>query len=232
MFARWWSTQTTPRVYSWEISMAITARYIMNNDLSRVLAGEPCPYLIWYPTTACESTYTALVRITPLYLRRVVARAAIYCDYQTLFDDLVTNAKDDAVKPEHALLVEAQHSSNPYYRQVIEQRAKELGISLDVNSIPEDSQEEYWQRVSVRNLRSSRAIWKSGMTLGSIYTEFLQMHSVYNGAGCDASKVELYVSIPDDWKPTEEAVEVDVLAYLDYKNWPPHAERLLSRRGQ
>ena len=55
MFAKWWSLQPDANRFG----RAINARFIMNNDLSRIndqtLATE-LPYMIWYPTWANKAT--------------------------------------------------------------------------------------------------------------------------------------------------------------------------------
>jgi hypothetical protein len=207
--------------------MAITARYIMNNDLSRCLpggAGRQPPYLIWYPDAAVASTYAALARACP-HMRPIVCRAAIYCDYQELFDDLMTLARgDDAVRPTRALLIEAQSSPNPHYRGVIERRAGEAGVSLDAAAMTDEERLLPWLLKSARSLRNGNRIWTEGVTLGSIYTWFQQSNSIYNGSFCDASYLNLSITIPDAWKPTREAVE-DVQVAVDYDSWPPQAKQ-------
>jgi hypothetical protein len=44
----------------------------------------------------------------------------------------------------------------------------------------------------------------SGMSLTHIYTEWLGLSSVYNGARANASCLELLTSVPEEWKPSPE----------------------------
>ncbi|RDW77846.1 hypothetical protein BP5796_05698 [Coleophoma crateriformis] len=109
MFAKWWSNQpeAQPEAHEWKhaIRCAITARFIMNNDLSRVTEETPerdLPYLIYYPSLAQPSTYEELVRRKPSMAPQV-ARASIIMDHQWLYDKL-------PVKPDQGLMREAKQA--------------------------------------------------------------------------------------------------------------------------
>ncbi len=87
MFAKWWSIQVEvngDRYGNNTIRAAVNARFIMNNDLSRVTADTPdaqLPYLIWYPAVARWQTYAELARRKPS-MKASVARACIVADYE------------------------------------------------------------------------------------------------------------------------------------------------------
>jgi hypothetical protein len=136
----------------------------MNDDISWALKlanGElepwhaRYPYLIFYPDIADSATYEALAREVPL-MRPAVGRAAIYANYRSLFDLVVTGpaaeeAEGDSktVTPDHALWVEAMQSPESYYRETLERIAKAKGISDD--TLKRGSADLYpWQKVSLR----------------------------------------------------------------------------------
>ncbi|KAH6686723.1 hypothetical protein F5X68DRAFT_11869 [Plectosphaerella plurivora] len=100
LFARWWATQITKDT-SHIIRRAINARYIMSDDLSRFLGNDKLdqpfdlPYHIWHPDVARVETYWALAVHFP-NMRHQVTRAAIYADYQGLFDLLMNGSSGEA----------------------------------------------------------------------------------------------------------------------------------------
>ncbi|KAK1841307.1 hypothetical protein CCHR01_16076 [Colletotrichum chrysophilum] len=50
-----------------------------------------------------------------------------------------------------------------------------------------------------------------------------ELDSVYNGMSCNASYVETYVSIPEEWRRALEDYQLDdgiTLMDLDYERWP------------
>ncbi|KAH6679950.1 hypothetical protein F5X68DRAFT_244879 [Plectosphaerella plurivora] len=100
MFARWWAEQPN----NGEFQAAINARYIMNNDPSRITVDTPAfalPSVIWYPSWACAETYREVVSLCPA-MKPAAARAAIVADHQDLWDELL-----DSIDPSPALLAEA-----------------------------------------------------------------------------------------------------------------------------
>lgn len=126
-FAKWWSLQDlTPLDESSSIKEAITARFIMNNDLSRINPDTPdeddVPDMFWYPQLPRETTLRELVRRRPR-ASFGVAQACIAADYQDTYDVLDPKA--------HRILYEqARQSHNPRYLQHIERRAAESGVHL------------------------------------------------------------------------------------------------------
>ena len=204
--------------------MAITARYIMNNDISRCLAGgaagNDLPDLIWYPEAACETTYAALARHCPR-MRTAACRAAIYCNYQNLFDELMTHATgDDAVKPTRGLLVEAEQSGNPHYREVVRRKAEEAGIAIDWATMTNAERRWSWQFTSMKSVRTSNWLNVSGVSRGCIgYGQ--ESVAYYNGSSADPGDLILQLTIPESWRAT---VDEGPGVYMDYKRWPPSME--------
>ncbi|KAF6836579.1 hypothetical protein CPLU01_03614 [Colletotrichum plurivorum] len=129
-FAKWWSLHT-PLNGCWTIELAITARFIMNNDLSRISPDNPDEYcrdvpdMFWYPQFPRETTLRELVRRRPRTSFRV-AQACIAANYQDTYDVLDP-------EPHWILYQQARQSHNPHYVQHIERRAAESGVKLDTD---------------------------------------------------------------------------------------------------
>ncbi|KZF19540.1 MATE efflux family protein [Xylona heveae TC161] len=114
MFAKYWSLQKNES--DW-ITEAITARFIMNDDLTRIKEGvKPLPYLIWYPRIASRETYEELAEIAPS-MKPAIARVYMMMDYRQGYDQL-------NVQPDEALMDEAEFraSKNPYYKEDLERK--------------------------------------------------------------------------------------------------------------
>jgi hypothetical protein len=131
MFAKWWLSQPesedksgfalrmTPDAY---IRRAINARFIMNNDLSRIRNDTPnsdLPYLIYYPNLARKETYQELLLRKP-QMKEQIARAYMIMDEQELWD-----ATDP--KPSPFLYWEANSCPNRYYVEDLERRDPSVG---------------------------------------------------------------------------------------------------------
>ncbi|KAF2965776.1 hypothetical protein GQX73_g7800 [Xylaria multiplex] len=126
MFAMYLSSPESrmgPTRSSSALRRAILARFIMNNDLSRITTDTPdgsdLPYQIWYPDLAHSATYEELAYRRPETMP-AVARACIIADYQDVWDRL-------AWVPDEQLLAEARQSPNPHYLQALQQRNVEIG---------------------------------------------------------------------------------------------------------
>lgn len=89
------------------IEMAIAARAIMDNDLSRVFSTTPVPQLIWYPHVPACGTLELLHAMRP-DMTLQVARACIVGDYQDLYDKINPAAH-------FGLIAEAEASANPHF---------------------------------------------------------------------------------------------------------------------
>ncbi|KAM7184572.1 hypothetical protein V8F33_012908 [Rhypophila sp. PSN 637] len=124
-FARWCSVHLIEdrETYNY-VRSAITARFIMSNDLSRIPedddshntdqndknGDDDLPIQIWYPTLAAPATYRELALRKPSKMMDAVARALIIGDYQDVWDELV-----DQIEPYAQLVSEANASSNGAY---------------------------------------------------------------------------------------------------------------------
>ncbi|KAG8631760.1 hypothetical protein KVT40_000900 [Elsinoe batatas] len=121
MFARWCSMQ--PEFQSDKsIQHAITARYVMSNNVSRVTEDTFIPQ-IWYPDLAQHLTYQAVLRKAPK-MRQVIARAAIVTQSQGLF----INADPDPT--DHLLGMEAAASPDPWFLRTMKEKAAETGQEM------------------------------------------------------------------------------------------------------
>lgn len=135
MYARWWADQIkNDTVYArscphvWELQSAIAARRIMLNDLSIFSdgwpSGVPMPYVIWSPLRPHPEMLQLLVEKVPEMKTQAVA-AAIVCDYDTLYEWF------DPEPSWHLWKVASMFSTNPFYREDQERRAKEKSIRVN-----------------------------------------------------------------------------------------------------
>ncbi|KAF1989308.1 hypothetical protein K402DRAFT_390892 [Aulographum hederae CBS 113979] len=191
MFAKWCSLQDWARKRGFAVASAIEARFIMNNDLSRVpTSGNfPKPYCIWHPTCAASKTYEELARLRP-DMKHQAARACVVANYFDSFD------KIDAT-PDSALWAEAKSSLSPFYRKRIEQKASEQGITLasagygnephaemamwTISTLSEGSTTELFKAVGVEDLGGSHK-------------------DIYGEAAVEFARVELMVCAADELK--------------------------------
>lgn len=236
----WWATAMEsqvepllprePRRHAAWVARAVHARMIMNNDLSRLTPEVPrehLPYLIWYPAVATRSTYREVARRCPS-MRASVLRAAIYTRDRVLFDEFV-----DAVEPDPFLLGEAQAhdqdveedapSPPSYFTRRLLERAEQLGLAeaiRDPSGTGRWSSAEGWKRFNVRadDARFGMAPTGSWLYGEPVVIGAMQDPGIYNEAWAGASAAELFVSVPETWRPGEEhggGVEID------YEEWPP-----------
>lgn len=201
MFAVWWSKQT---IVQSSLNMAIEARFIMNNVLSRVKEKTfAAPYLIWYPTFATESTYRKLAELRPDMLPQIV-RASIVARYKDLFDDLVSS-----VMPDRALLMEARDSCDRHYEEKLKAR-------LEMLNVAEPPAVQYWKMYNDSDIRRSRNWVAKEFHAPGTECSF---ESLYNGIQCEASGLELMACLPERWRlPSGDE---NVMRELDYVSWPP-----------
>ncbi|KAI8235022.1 Alpha-mannosyltransferase [Colletotrichum sp. SAR 10_96] len=105
---------------------AINARFIMNNDLSRIDPDTPdkddVPRMFWYPLFPQERTLRELVRRRPNSRFRVTL-VCIAANYQHTYDAL-------DVAPHYITYQQARMSHNPHYARDIERRAAASGVNL------------------------------------------------------------------------------------------------------
>ncbi|GLI81540.1 hypothetical protein PoHVEF18_009924 [Penicillium ochrochloron] len=131
-FAKWWEQEVESEFSAAkfihgldQIRKAITARFIMCNDLSRVTGSDPFyyPYMIWYPLLPQVRTLRELLHRIPA-MKPQIAHTCIAADYQDIFDLL-------DVVPTRALWLEAKRSPNKHYVEDLESRAAEQDIDLE-----------------------------------------------------------------------------------------------------
>lgn len=199
LFAKWWSLQNlndrpprqrmdgyTKRL----INEAITARFIMNNDLSRVLAKpETAPECIWYPTLAHSATYRELARRVPSMVK-TVAWACIVANYEDVYRDLPD------FEPDEELMEEAWDSRNGFYFQDLKRRAAERDIRINRDF----AQESQVKMAGKRFLEFSTNILRKTLSPDAVSSG---SGGIYNGVACNAREVELFVCTPDEWKREE-----------------------------
>ncbi|KFZ22978.1 hypothetical protein V502_02543 [Pseudogymnoascus sp. VKM F-4520 (FW-2644)] len=141
MFAKWWSLQPEAKDPDQKcLRSGINARFIMNNDLSRITDDTPeddLPYNIFYPSLPTSATLEELFRRKPCMAPQI-ARACIVADRQSLYDDI-------KVYPDKFLLHEARSNSNPHYLADILQRAQELNVNLEDESDDDDDYGPDWR---------------------------------------------------------------------------------------
>ncbi|KAF9047763.1 hypothetical protein BJ165DRAFT_1468064 [Panaeolus papilionaceus] len=220
LFAKWWEGQEQRpvgepyHVKSWDaIQSAITARQIMNNDVSRALlcGRSSLPYLIWYPDIAEPATYKALSERVP-EMRTSCLRAAIFADFAQLFDQLLVDTSPDAY-----LVAEAEQSPNPKYLEALKAKARETGVNLGILAAVKKGGDG-WKMSSVRKaevlVRGNSVGPEEIIGTDSIGAEWWEQAAIYNGARCSPDMLELFLSLPEGWKPTEKPIE------LDYVEWP------------
>ncbi|EFQ25874.1 hypothetical protein CGRA01v4_14279 [Colletotrichum graminicola] len=130
-FARWLETSIDdafPCQYESDlIWQAIHARFIMNDDVSRIdreLRGKRLPELFWWPHCPHEYTLRELAWRRP-DLEHQVTLACIAGNYRDLFLELSKGAKPTQQQREAAIL-----SPNEFYRKHLERGAKEEGVNL------------------------------------------------------------------------------------------------------
>lgn len=200
LFAKWYSLQ--PAATESRFARAITARFIMSNDLSRVTATTPpeeLPYLIWYPTLAHEATYQELARRNPAMVP-AVARAAVVADYSHLWDSLLQK-----MVPEEALFAEAKASSNPHYLDSLRRRCVELGLP-DLEATAAASDEDHFAGSS-RPLEPSATEMPAVVDAGSVGWD---MQGPFDGYRADVGMVELWACMLEEMRPCagEDVVSV------------------------
>ncbi|KAL4972551.1 hypothetical protein BDW66DRAFT_144035, partial [Aspergillus desertorum] len=192
LFAKWWSLQDlrisrydSPVRYS--IERAITARFIMNNDLSRILKRPDTePDCIWYPAHARPETYRELARRVPS-MTATVAHACIVAGYWRILQ----------VLPEfninRVLLREAELSANPLIVEEIKRRIAVQGIDI------EKTYSSPWEAQNLQNTlyEESTTILPPTLSAGWMSTDG---DGIYNGIRCNASYVELFVCAPKEWR--------------------------------
>ena len=133
-----------------------------------------------------------------------VVRACIVANYKDLFDELVSQ-----VTPDKALLAEAATSGNLQYKEMLENRVQNLGIT------PKLASWEGWKMYTRNSLETSSIMIPKRTSASCMGTGF---DMLYDGSQCDASQVELIACLPDEWKIPED--DEEEMKELDYVEWP------------
>lgn len=205
MFAKWWSLQQPSFMSSW-VQQAITARFIMNNDLSRVTPDTKFPpYCIWYPSVPHPSTCKELFRRLPS-MKPAIARACILADYPGTWDLL-------DVDPDENLMMDARQSHNSKYLRDLETKLPERGCPQyphgytpsDTRTIPRHRMFEYTSisMIEPNVANNPCADTESGVS--------------YNGMRASMAYTEFAVALPDElrklakelWDRDYTAIEFD-----------------------
>ncbi len=143
-FAQYCNTHSLSAHPAWEcVSLAMTARFIMINDLSRISEDLEetashrldFPLVIWYPLFPREETLRELIRRRPknVYIREVVALACIAADYRGTYDALAP-----VLEPTMRLWQQALKSANSHYREDLKQRvASGAWPNVDPDDFPD-----------------------------------------------------------------------------------------------
>lgn len=207
LFAKWYSLQPDANQYA----TAITARFIMSNDLSRITEDtddRDIPSQIWYPQRAAAETYVELVRLKPA-ARAVVARALIVADYEEAWDRIA-----DGIEPYEELMMEAKASTNPHYLASLRKICADRGLDPDRPgldgkypedlSVPTSRFAEHTTTNLVGSLRVDSVSWDCQGT------------AIYGGAwGLSASEVELFAAAPKELRPSEDLNWVNMARLYD-----------------
>ncbi|KAF4556464.1 Hypothetical protein D9617_1g083420 [Elsinoe fawcettii] len=187
-FAKWCSLQPD-FLDSTDIQNAITARFIMCGDVSRVTPTTNV-YQIWYPVQADVETYREVLRRCPL-MRQSIARAAIVIQNKQLF------RRADADPSDRYLGVEAKGSQDPWFLEELTQRATEQGKEIctelkefDRLMIPARGQ-----------IRESFNVIFAPKDVNDETSYFLRVpHGLYNGLDYDLAPIAASVVTPDEVK--------------------------------
>lgn len=194
LFAKWCSLQPDADSYA----SAITARFIMSNDLSRITEDTDdvdIPWQIWYPCRACPETYVELARRKPA-ARAVVARALVVANYEEAWDSIAGD-----VDPYGELMVEAKASSNPHYLASLRRICAGRGLDPDrlEDRYPEDLGmpigrfAEHTTTNLVDSLRIDSVSWDCQGT--AIYGPH---------GGLSVAEVELLAAAPKELRPSKD----------------------------
>ncbi|KAJ5636978.1 hypothetical protein N7490_006857 [Penicillium lividum] len=212
-FAKWWSTQLPleDKRQNKRLQRAITARFIMSNDLSRIplrpaseipLAPQPhrgprddassqeFPSCIWYPNLAEPETYRELAFREPR-MALTVARACIIANYQAVYQTL-------DFFPTRALISEAEQQPSTFYTEDLKRRAELHG------GVIESAEGCSWEeRSMVENMRLYRTRLSEVTTPADIK---MFPAGIFNGEEApDVGTILLNVCAPNGVKSGHEA---------------------------
>ncbi|KAI9043087.1 uncharacterized protein KD926_004590 [Aspergillus affinis] len=130
MFARWWQHQLDTGAFQDrmtkeerdKIQTAINARRVMINEIGTFTDDTPCkPWLIWYPLKPEFTALSNLANRCPS-MHVQIGIAAMHCGYYGLYKRL-------NLRPNIALMYAAEDVRSSHYKEDLESRAAELGIT-------------------------------------------------------------------------------------------------------
>jgi len=187
------------------IRKAITARFIMNNDLSRVTSTTPAdelPYCIWYPGRPSGQVLIELVRCRP-EMRQQAARACIVAGFTELFRHIDP-------EPDAALLAEAKKAGDPDFGQFLRNKIEQAGPDFVLPSFTFDSWKMLTREQIHEHMISPYVLWRT-VDEQSIGVTML-FPGIYEGFGVDTGILELSVIARDTvLKEGEESLELEEL---------------------
>ncbi|KAJ5561542.1 hypothetical protein N7535_003996 [Penicillium sp. DV-2018c] len=200
VFAKWLSLQTDERYDARLLKAAITARFIMNGDLSRITPETPTdelPYCIWYPTIPRESVLRELHRRRP-DMKPAIARACILANYQDTYDLL-------DVDPDTVIMQDARDSPNPHYLQDMEAKIPQRGCKTRENDVPRRFEMFEHPADSLPCTFGDERPQRGGDGI------------VYDGVVANFSRLQLGLSVPDTFRKQimDDGNDVNVDRYYE-----------------
>lgn len=213
-FARWCHNTSFARFYnaetksfwgkSLDIPKAALARFIMVNDLSRIVSTtnstddwDFMPFMIWWPLIPQEATLRELARRRP-DMRLQVAMACIFADYKGLWNQLT---------PEPHPLLWHQATLHPscysgpnqnYYVEDLERRAAEKNINLHTYSVKWNDKLESTRRDKEPTTKALVPNIQVGDVINDDLVEYTD-GNVYGGRiQANVAEWELCIAVRDD----------------------------------
>lgn len=186
MFAKWWSLQEPSFLSPW-VQKATNARFIMNNDLSRITSETRLlPYCIWYPSVPHPSTCKELFRRLPS-MKPAIARACILADYPETWDLL-------DVDPDENLMMDARQSHNPKYLRDLESKLPERGCP----QYPRGYTPSETKAIPRHYMFEPTLIGMISPNVTLTPSADIQSGVPYNGRCVSMARTELTVGLPDE----------------------------------
>jgi hypothetical protein len=183
MFDKWWSLQEDSR-FSYCANLAINARFIMNNDLSRITPEtKHLPYCIWYTSVPHPSTCKELFRRVPS-MKPAIARACILANFPETWDLLDAD-------PDENSMMDARQSHNPKYLRDLESKIPTRGCRQFHGSkfrvVPRHCMFDYTSIDPTTNVSHNPC------------TDYL-VGVPYNGRPASMAQIELTAALPHEMK--------------------------------
>ncbi|KAM7182802.1 hypothetical protein V8F33_014009 [Rhypophila sp. PSN 637] len=192
------------------INKAITARYIMNNNLCRIptsrhMYPSELPYTIFYPGLPDSETLRELVRRQSA-AKPQAAKACIIGGYWELFEELDP-------EPDVALINAAREAGSVHFTKWLQDKIDKAGPDFR----PEVYLNDSWKTITRRQIH--QPMFPTNMLSGkidekSIYFPFLFAGpelGIYEGYGVDTGMLELGVSAKGSGLLKDGEEKVDVL---------------------